>query len=148
MGWLASIALKLFTGPTLSFVSGIVTSLSNEHVAVVQAQTGLAATEAVAVVNAEIVRQQALSSVLQAQMQHKVWWWAWALFVFPAGCYIALVHVKSLACTFIDSACTWNILEVPRQFEAWDQYVVLSFFGLAAASSVVSSIVGRLGKAG
>jgi hypothetical protein len=136
--------LKFFSGGVLSFVSTVLTQLTNEHVAVVQAQTGLAATEATAVVNAEIARQTAMSTVLQAQMQHKIWWWAWALFVMPTGCYVALVHIKSLACTFYDGACTWNILEVPKQFEAWDTYVVLSFFGLAAASSVVSSIAGKI----
>jgi hypothetical protein len=148
MGWLASIALKLFTGSTLSFVSGIVTSLTNEKVAVVQAQTGLAATEVTAVVQAEISRQQALSTIMQAEMTHRIWWWGWSLFVLPAGAYVALIHIKSLACAFIGTACMWNIPEVPKQIEAWDTYIVLSFFGLAATSSILGSIVGRLGKAG
>lgn len=148
MGWLASLALKLFTGSTLSFVSKVVTSLANEHTAVVQAQTGLAATEVTAVVSAEIARTQALSSVMQAEMTHRIWWWGWALFVLPAGAYVALIHIKSLACAFIGTACYWNIPEVPKQIEAWDTYIVLSFFGLAATSSILGNIVGRLGKAG
>lgn len=148
MGWLASLALKLFTGSTLSFVSKVVTSLANEKVAVVQAQTGLAATEVSAVVSAEISRQQALASVMQAEMTHRIWWWGWSLFVLPAGAYVALIHIKSLACAFFGSVCYWNIPEVPKQIEAWDNYIVLSFFGLAAASSVLGPIVGRLGKAG
>ena len=148
MGWLVSLALKFFTGSTLSFVSKVVTSLANEHVAVVTAQTGLAATEVTAVVNAEIARTQALSSVMQAEMTHRIWWWGWALFVLPAGAYVALIHIKSLACAFFGEACTWNIPEVPKQIEAWDTYIVLSFFGLAATSSILGSIVGRLGKAG
>lgn len=148
MGWLASMALKLFTGSTLSFVSSIVTSLTNEHSAVVVAQTGLAATEVTAVVSAEISRQQALSSVMQAEMTHRIWWWGWALFVLPAGAYVAVIHIKSIGCAFFNSVCTWNIPEVPHQIEAWDNYIVLSFFGLAAASSILGPIVGRLGKAG
>jgi hypothetical protein len=148
MGWLASIALKVFSGSTLSFVSKVIGSLANEHLAVVQAETGLAATEVTAVVQAEISRQQALSSVMQAEMTHRIWWWGWALFVLPAGAYVAIIHIKSLACTFYTAACTWNVLEVPRQIEAWDNYIVLSFFGLAATSSILGSIVGRLGKAG
>lgn len=147
MGWLASIALKLFSGSTLSFVSDIIGKLSNEKIAVIQAQTGLAATEATAVVNAEIYRQQALSNVMQQQMTHRIWWWGWALFVLPAGAYVAIIHIKSLACAlgWFD-ACSWNILEVPKQIEAWDTYIVLSFFGLAGASSILGSIVSRLGK--
>jgi hypothetical protein len=147
MGWLASLALKFFSGSTLSFVSKVVGTLANERIAVVQAQTGLAATEVTAVVQAEISRQQALSSVMQAEMTHRIWWWGWALFVLPAGAYVALIHIKSLAC-FFGYACTWNIPEVPKQIEAWDTYIVLSFFGLAATSSILGSIVGRLGKAG
>jgi hypothetical protein len=148
MGWIASFFLKVFTGSTLSFVSTIVSSLANEHVAVVQAQTGLAATEVTAVVQAEIARTNALSSVMQAEMTHRIWWWGWALFVLPAGAYVAIIHIKSLACAFFATACTWNIPEVPKQIEAWDTYIVLSFFGLAAASSIFGSIAGRLGKAG
>jgi hypothetical protein len=145
MGWLASLLLKVFTGSTLSFVSNIVTSLSNEHVALVQAQTALDATTITGLVNAEISRQQALSTVMQAEMTHRIWWWGWSLFVLPAGAYVALIHIKSLACFFC-YACTWNIPEVPRQIEAWDTYIVLSFFGLAATSSILGNIAARLGK--
>jgi len=148
MSLITGFLLKFFSGGVLSFVSTILTQLTNEHVAVVQAQTGLAATEASAVVNAEISRQNNLATVLQAQMQHRIWWWGWSLFVMPAGAYVALVHIKSLACTFYGNACAWNILEVPKQFEAWDTYVVLSFFGLAATSSILGNIIDRLGKAG
>jgi hypothetical protein len=148
MGWLASIALKLFTGGTLSFVSNIVTSLTNEKVAIVTAQTGLAATEVTGVIQAEISRQQALSSVMQAEMTHRIWWWGWALFVLPAGAYVAIIHLKSIFCAFFGTACMWNIPEVPKQIEAWDTYIVLSFFGLAATSSILNSVVSRLGKAG
>jgi hypothetical protein len=148
MGGIVAFALKFFTGSTLSFVSKVVTSLANEHAAVVTAQTGLAATEVTAVVSAEIARTNALSSVMQAEMTHRIWWWGWALFVLPAGAYVALIHIKSLACAFLGTACLWNIPEVPKQIEAWDTYIVLSFFGLAATSSILGSIVGRLGKAG
>lgn len=145
---LASLFLKFFTGSALSFVSNIVTSLTNEKAAIVQAQTGLAATEVTAIVQAEISRQQALSTVMQAEMTHRIWWWGWALFVLPAGAYVALIHLKSIGCAFFATACTWNIPEVPKQIEAWDTYIVLSFFGLAATSSILGSIAGRLGKAG
>jgi len=144
MGWIASFFLKVFTGSTLSFVSNIVTALSNEHVAVVQAQTGLEATAVTGVIQAEISRQNAVSSIMQAEMQHRIWWWGWSLFVMPAGCYVALIHIKSLTCAFFDTACTWNIPEVPKQIEAWDTYVVLSFFGIFAASSVVTTIASKI----
>ena len=148
MSWLASIFLKVFTGSTLSFVSSIISSLTNEKVAIVTAQTGLAATEVTAVVQAEISRQQALASIMQAEMTHRIWWWGWSLFVLPAGAYVAIIHLKSIMCAFFGTACMWNIPEVPKQIEAWDTYIVLSFFGLAATSSILGSIVGRLGKAG
>jgi len=144
MGLIASFLLRFFTGSTLSFVGNVLQSLTSEHVAVVQAQTGLAATEATAVVNAEIARQSVQANLLGAMMRHPIWWIAWCLFVLPAGCYVALIHVKSLACTFFGAACGWNVLRVPPQIEAYDQLVVLSFFGLAAASSVVSAIVGKV----
>ena len=70
------------------------------------------------------------------------------MFVLPAGAYVAIIHLKSIMCAFFGTACMWNIPEVPKQIEAWDTYIVLSFFGLAAASSILGSIVGRLGKAG
>lgn len=148
MGWIASIALKLFTGSTLSFVSNIVTSLTNEKVAVVTAQTGLAATEVVAVVDAEKARVAAQSQIQMAQMTHPIWWVAWTLFVIPVGLYDALIHMKSVLVPFYPSVLHWNIPEVPAQIEAWDMYVILSMFGLAVTSSVVTSIVGRLGKTG
>lgn len=144
MAWLASIALKFFSGGALSFVSNILTQLTNTHVAIVQAQTGLEATEAAAVVNAEIARQGYLSSTIVAGMNHPIWWIGWGLFVFPAGLYSAQVHFKSVFCAWgWFDACSWNILEIPRQFESWDTYVVLSFFGLAATSSVVAAIAKR-----
>lgn len=145
MGFLASFALKFFSGTVLSFVSNVVSKLADEHVAIVQAQTGLAIAEVGGVVAAEQTRMNAQASITLASMTHPVWWIGWVLFVIPAGAYDALIHLKSLACPFFDAACTWNILRVPATIEAWDQYVVLSFFGLAATSSVVSSIAGRIG---
>lgn len=146
MGWLASFALKFFSGSALSFASSIITSLTNEKVAIVQAQTGLAASEAVAVVQSEIARINAQSQIQMAQMTHPVWWAAWTLFVFPVGLYDALIHLKSALAPFFPSVLLWNIPEVPKEIEAWDMYVILSMFGLAATSSVVASIVGRLGQ--
>lgn len=147
MGWIASIFFKMFTGTTLNFVSNIIGKLADEKVALVQAQTGLDATAITGLVNAEISRQHELASVMQAEMNHRIWWWGWALFVLPAGAYVALIHIKSVACAFYSDACHWVIPEVPHQIEAWDNYIVLSFFGLAATSSILSVIAGRLGKA-
>jgi hypothetical protein len=146
VGFLATIFLKLFTGSTLSFVSNVIGSITNEKIAVVQAQTNLTATEASAVVNSEIARYNAQSALQMAQMTHPIWWVAWCLFVIPSGAYVGLIHLKSIACPFYHSACTWAIPEVPKQIEAWDSTIVLSFFGLAAASSIVQSITSRIGK--
>jgi hypothetical protein len=145
MGFLASIFLKFFTGGTLSFISSTLKQLTDSHVAIVQAQSGLAATEASAVVNAEISRQQVLGNTIMTGMNHPIWWAGWALFVFPAGLYSALVHAKSLLCPFFTSACFWDIKEVPKQFESWDTYIVLAFFGLAATSSIVGAVTSKIG---
>jgi hypothetical protein len=150
MGFLGSIFLKLFTGSALKFVSGVITSITNEHVAEVQAQTGLDATEATAVVQAEIARYAAVSNVQIAAMSHPIWWWAWACFVFPVGLYMAAIHGVSLGCMLATDhhACSaaWTVLEVPKQIEAWDMYVILSMFGIYAVSPVISAVASRLGK--
>jgi hypothetical protein len=143
MGTLASFLLSWFSGPTLNFVSGIIKSLSSEHAAVVKAQAGLELGEAQAVVSAEIARQQVQGNVLLAMMAHPVFWWAWAMFVVPPAAYDAIIHIKSIVAPFYPAALAWNIPEVPRTIEDWDHYVILFFFGLGAASSVVSTIAGR-----
>jgi hypothetical protein len=151
MGFLASIFLKLFTGSTLNFVSKIITSMTSEHVAEVQAQTGLDATEATAVVQAEIARYSAVKDVQISAMSHPIWWWAWALFVFPVGLYMASIYMLSLGCAFaVDHhacAAAWTILEVPKEIESWGFTVVTSIFGIYGVSSVVTTIANRLGKA-
>lgn len=145
MGFLASFLLKFFSSGVLSFVSNIVGKLSDQRIAIVQAQAGLAAGEVTAVIAAEQTRISAQASTIMAAMNHPIWWIGWALFVLPAGCYAALIHSKSLLCPFFVSVCEWNILRVPATTEAWDQLVVLSFFGLAATSSVVGLIASKIG---
>ena len=146
MEWIASIFLKVFTGGTLSFVSNIVSKLSDQHVAVVQAQTGLTAAQTNAVVTAEVARQGIVGNVMMSMMNHPIWWVGWALFVLPVGAYDALIHIKSLACPFMADACTWNIPRVPSTQEDWDKMVVLSFFGIFGASAVVGAIVSKMGR--
>lgn len=146
MGLIAGFFLKFFTGTALSFVSNIVGKLSDAHVAIVQAQTGLDATKVTGVVEAERTRLAAVSNVTMAAMTHPVWWIGWVLFVIPVGLYDAIIHGKSILCPFWSFACTWDILRVPPTQESWDMYVVLSFFGLAATSSVITSIAQSVGK--
>jgi hypothetical protein len=147
MGTLASFFLSWFTSPVLSFVSKVIGNLTNDHAVIVQAQAGLDAAEANAVVNAEIARVNAQSALSMAMLTHPIWWIGWCLFVFPAGLYVGLINFKSFACALsLFEACRWNILEVPKQIEAWDQLVVMSFFGLAATSGVILSIANRIGS--
>jgi hypothetical protein len=146
MNFIVSFFLKFFTGGVLDFVSKTITQLSNEHVAIVQAQTGLQQTEVGGVVAAEQSRIAALAATQTAAMNHRIWWISWALFAVPAGLYSALVHAKSIMCPFYENACHWNIMAVPSQFATWDTYVVLGFFGLAATSSAITSIANRIGK--
>lgn len=149
MTFLAGLFLKFFTSGTLNFISGVIGSLTNAQIAKVQAETGLAATEAKAVVQAEIARINAQSQVQMAQMTHPIWWFAWGLFVIPPAIYDAIIHIKSIGCMFVADAKTcnaaWVILQVPPTIESWDMYVVLSMFGLAVTSSVVTTIANRLG---
>ena len=135
MGWLASIALKFFTSSTLSFVSGVVSKLSDAHVAVVQAQTGLDATKVTGVIAAEQTRLAAVSNVMMTMMSHPIWWVGWALLVLPVGLYDAQIHFKSILCPYLASVCEWDIKRVPQVQESWDMYVVLSFFGLFITGS-------------
>lgn len=141
---LASFFLKFFTGSTLTFVSNIIAQMSNAHVAIVQAQTGLTGIEVTSVVSAEIARQNAQAGLVSAMMSHPIWWVGWALFVVPVGLYSALIHFKSILCPFYESVCTWNIPAVPPTQAAWDHYVVLSFFGLAAAGSIVTALASKI----
>lgn len=142
--------LSIFSTPLLSFASSIIKSLTNEQVEELQARTGLAATEALAAVNAENVRVAAQRDAQMAAMTHPIWWVAWALFVFPVGLYMAANYMKSVGCMFSADyhACNaaWQILQVPPTLESWGFYVVLSMFGLAATSSVVKTIVSRMGQ--
>ena len=143
MNWLIS----LFSTPIMSFVGSVIKSLTNEQVEELQARTGLAATEALAAVNAENVRVSAQRDAQLAAMNHPIWWVAWTLFVIPVGMYDALIHMKSVLAPFAPSVLLWNIPEVPKEIESWDMYVILSMFGLAVTSSVVTTIVRNLGKA-
>lgn len=141
---IAGFFLKFFTGSTLSFVSGIVTQLTNEHAAIVTAQTTLTGVEVSSVVNAEISRYSAQASLETAMLAHKIWWVGWSCFVLPAGLYVALIHAKSILCPFWETACSWNIPEIPHQLEMWDGLVVMSFFGIAGVSAVVQAIAGKI----
>lgn len=141
---IAGFFLKFFTGSTLSFVSGIVTQLTNEHAAIVTAQTTLTGVEVSSVVGAEVARYNAQASLETAMIAHKIWWVGWAFFVLPAGLYVGLIHAKSILCPFLDSVCSWNIPEVPHQIEMWDGLVVMSFFGIAGVSALVQSISNRI----
>jgi hypothetical protein len=148
VAFLAGLFLKVFTGSTLSFVSNILQSLTSEHVAIVQAQTGLAATETKAVVDAEIARQNMQGNIIMAMMNHPVFWIAWSLLVLGTAGYDFAIHFKSIGCAFATDAqaCNraWVILAVPKEISDWDHYVILFFFGLGAASSIVTSITRRI----
>lgn len=97
----------------------------------------------VAVINAEVERIKGNSAIIREAMQHRIWWWAWALFVIPVGVYHATIFVVS---TLGIPPEVYTVLRVPPMQEQWAVWIVLSIFGAQTASSIVSDVASRFGK--
>lgn len=86
------------------------------------------------VVKAEIARVQAQSANTREGMNHRVWWFAWALFVFPVGLYNFMIYFVSIF------HLEMVIDRVPATQEEWARWIVLSLFGAQAASGIVNKV--------
>jgi hypothetical protein len=89
----------------------------------------------IAVVQAEIARQNTVASVLTVAMSHPVWWVAWGLGVFPVMTYYACIFWVS---TF--PFWGWTVLKAPADALEFAKLVTGSMFGIAGVSSVVAGV--------
>lgn len=89
----------------------------------------------IAVVQAEIARQNSSQNIIVAGMNHRVWWIAWGLGVLPVMLYYASIFWSS---TF--PALGWTVLKAPADALDFAKLVVGSMFGIAGASSIVAGV--------
>jgi hypothetical protein len=95
----------------------------------------------IAVVQAEIARQNSVASVITASMNHPIWWFAWGLGVFPVLAYYACIFWVS---TF--PFWGWTVLKAPADALEFAKLVVGSMFGIAGVSSVVAGVASAWSK--
>jgi hypothetical protein len=89
----------------------------------------------VAIVQAEVSRQNAAVSVITVAMSHPIWWCAWALGVFPVLLYYACIFWVS---TF--PFWGWRVLAAPADALDFAKLVVGSMFTIGGASSVIAGL--------
>lgn len=90
--------------------------------------------KAIALMEADRVRLLAQRDVTIAAMNSRVWWIAWALFVFPLGIYFAKVTVW-------DKVLGWGRTDPIEGFVLeWSGWIVLSMFGMQVANSIISRV--------
>jgi hypothetical protein len=89
----------------------------------------------IALIQAEIARQNAAGDFLRAAMSHPIWWFAWGLGVFPVmGYYAAIFWVSTFP------FWGWTVLKAPADALEFAKLVVGSMFGIAGVSSVVAGV--------
>lgn len=89
----------------------------------------------IAVVQAEMSRQNAVKDITVNAMSHPIWWVAWALGVFPVLSYHALIYWVS---TF--PGLGWPILAVPADQAEFGRTIVQWMFGIGGASALVTGV--------
>lgn len=89
----------------------------------------------VAIVQAEVARTTAATSVISVAMGHPIWWFAWGLGVFPVLLYYASIFFVS---TF--PFWGWTVLKVPVEAQDFSRLVVGSMFTIGGASSLVAGL--------
>lgn len=91
-------------------------------------------------IRGDTARLQVQQNLILAAMTHPIWWWAWALFVFPVGFYHAAIFVTST----VPWLNGWTILRVPATQEAWALSIIQTIFvaqvGTGIAGAVAQSI--------
>ena len=145
MGWLVS----LLTGPFVKMALGLGDKflsayLKAKDVDLEKFRTLTDDQKAVALagIGFETAKLSAEANVVVAAMTHRVWWWAWALFVFPIGFYSAVIFVTST----IPALNGWVVLRVPAEQEAWAHMIIPTIFALQTGSGVVAAVVKGFGK--
>jgi hypothetical protein len=135
MTWLFSLLTGL---PGL--LSGLLAYLQKRQDTAV-AQNANAATIDVAVIQAEVARQNAQRDLAISMHSHKVFWVAWGLGVIPVLGYHAAIFFVS---TF--PALGWTVLKVPAEELAYADLIVKSVFTLTGASTVVATVANAWAK--
>lgn len=112
--------------------------LKSKNIDLEKFKAGTAAEQAtiIAAVQGDNVRISAQRDVILAAMSHKVWWWAWGLFVFPVGLYHAAIFLLSVASIGPD---TYAVLRVPGEQEQWARDIIKTIFALQAGTGVASA---------
>jgi hypothetical protein len=116
------------------FLNGLLAYLNKRQDAAVAARSD-AKDIGTSVVQAEVSRLQAASSVLQVAMGHPVFWAAWALGVLPVMLYYASIFWVS---TF--PWLGWEVLKAPNDALEFAHQVTGWMFGIAGASSLVAGV--------
>lgn len=115
-------------------LNGLLAYLQKRQDAAVTMNTN-ASTVDVAVIQAEVSRQNAIRDIAVSMHSHKIFWVAWALGVVPVLGYHAAIFWVS---TF--PWLGWTVLKVPQEELVYADLIVKSVFTLTGASSVVAGI--------
>lgn len=90
--------------------------------------------KAIALMEADKVRLLAQRDVTIAAMNSRIWWFGWALFVFPLGVYYAKVIVW-------DKVLELGVTDrLDGAVAEWSGIIVLSMFGMQLANSIISRV--------
>ena len=101
-------------------------------------------TVGIEILKAEIETAKLRKEMNVLAMSHPVWWWAWALFVFPVGLYHASIFFVS---TFPHWG--WAIERVPPVQEEWANAIVGFIFLCQVGSGIAGALINRfLGRRG
>lgn len=145
LGWLASSAAKAVLGVfgdaiVKPFVEAYAVK-KNVDLEKFRAQSQENQVLGMGLIGAEVERIKANASIIQEGMQHKIWWWGWALFVMPVGIYHATIFLLSTAGV---PPSTFAVLRVPPMQEQWAMWIVLSIFGAQTATGIVTTIANKI----
>lgn len=116
------------------FLNGLLAYL-NKRQDTLAVENGNAKDVGIAVIQAEVARQNAVASVIGVAMGHPIWWIAWGLGVFPVLLYYACIFWVS---TF--PWWGWTVLKAPADALDFAKLVVGSMFTIGGASSVVAGV--------
>jgi hypothetical protein len=86
-------------------------------------------------IKGDTTRTQVQGGLVMAAMSHKVWWWAWGLFVFPVGLYHATIFMLS---TFGIGPETFAVLKVPPDQGEWARDIIKTIFIAQAGTGVAA----------
>jgi hypothetical protein len=129
MTWLFSLLTNI-----PGFLNGLLAYLNKRQDTAV-ARSADAKDVTISTVQAEVTRLQLLKELSGAAMNHPIWWFAWAIGVFPVLTYHAAVYWVSVFPWW-----GWTVLQVPAEQAEFGRTVVGWMFGIGGASSLVTGL--------